>query len=331
MPFVGRSAELEALRMFNEAQRPKPLFVYGPEGCGKTRLLLEAVRRFKGWFPDGEALYVNMLADRLDDAFMSTAPGLAEFLGRKAAEFMARIPGVGDLVAGAVALAYHYFADWAALGGVARIFVVVDEVVKALGVGHVAAKAKYMQSVMDPTMRSEKLRGKIINYVALTSEGESREELLRHTYVELGYIWNMPRGDFEELYHRVRGLHPGPAPPFEDVWGAFGGNPRALMDLARYGWDMGKVRRDIMVKVRDLVARLGGYRDVLVRVVEDVDYLYHVDGVRDALIRYNLAMPLLRGAGLGMEPPVDMELGIGRYYAWQMPIYRELLKDALRG
>jgi len=36
--FVGRRAELEALRRYNARQMPMPIFVYGPEGCGKSRL-----------------------------------------------------------------------------------------------------------------------------------------------------------------------------------------------------------------------------------------------------------------------------------------------------
>ncbi len=31
----------------------------GPEGCGKSRLFLEAVRMFGDWFDDGLAVYVN--------------------------------------------------------------------------------------------------------------------------------------------------------------------------------------------------------------------------------------------------------------------------------
>jgi len=53
-------------------------------------------------------------------------------------------------------------------------------------------------------------------------------------------------------------------------------------------------------------------------------------------VKFNLVMELPKGLELGNEvdspfepPPVDKELGVGEYYAWQVPVYRELLAEAL--
>jgi len=139
------------------------------------------------------------------------------------------------------------------------------------------------------------------------------------------------------LYYRVREIYPGQAPPFEDVWAAFGGNPRALRDLAeRYKWDFGEMRRVLLQeRIRDVARLLERRRDSVLEAVEDVDYLRRDWELRDVLMRYNLVMDVLRGLELGRElgaepPPVDRELGIGEDYAWQMPIYRELVREALR-
>ena len=46
--FVDREAELARLHSYAEKGMHAPLLLYGPEGCGKTRLLLELVRRLRG-------------------------------------------------------------------------------------------------------------------------------------------------------------------------------------------------------------------------------------------------------------------------------------------
>jgi len=56
--FINRVEELEALRRFSSEFRPVPLYIYGAEGCGKTRLLKEFVERLHGYFGDeGVAVY----------------------------------------------------------------------------------------------------------------------------------------------------------------------------------------------------------------------------------------------------------------------------------
>jgi len=72
LPFVGRRAELEALRRYNARQMPMPIFVYGPEGCGKSCLFREAVRRFKEWYQDGEALLIDATMDDVDKTFAAS-------------------------------------------------------------------------------------------------------------------------------------------------------------------------------------------------------------------------------------------------------------------
>lgn len=44
--FVDRVMELNWLRDWSSGFRYVPLYIYGPEGCGKTRLLKEFARKF---------------------------------------------------------------------------------------------------------------------------------------------------------------------------------------------------------------------------------------------------------------------------------------------
>ena len=58
--FIDRVAEISWLKDWSSGFRYVPLYIYGPEGCGKTRLLREFVVRFNQYFgDDGIAVYVD--------------------------------------------------------------------------------------------------------------------------------------------------------------------------------------------------------------------------------------------------------------------------------
>jgi len=345
LPFVGRTAELEAIRRYNSRQVYLPTFVFGPEGCGKSRLFREAVKRFKDWHPDGVAVLIDVREERLERAVLATAPvdvrKLAKRLAKAMFKSLSQITHFGEFFA-AMATSIPEFAK---TRDVRRVFVVVDEVTTAFT--NVEAYAKSMESTMN-VGRPEELKDVIVNFFALTSEGYSRDLLARHNYVAQNYIWNLPRRDFEVLYHRAREVYPGPAPPFDEVWKLYGGNPRGLEELAaRHNWVVGDHMKFLMEKKQmERVAkalRERGLADLAVKVIEDVDYLHlgeerGLGDLRELLIRENLVMDLPRGIPLGGEsivnspfepPPIDKDLGVGQYYAWQMPAYKELLRRAL--
>ena len=72
LPFIGRKIELEAVKRYNAGQMYLPLFVFGPEGCGKSRLFKETVRRFREWYPDGVAVLVDTRKSELAEAVIAT-------------------------------------------------------------------------------------------------------------------------------------------------------------------------------------------------------------------------------------------------------------------
>jgi len=346
LPFVGRRAELEALRRYNARQMPMPIFVYGPEGCGKSRLFREAVRRFKEWYQDGEALLIDATMDDVDKIFAASSPDMLREVVEEFTAAVSQQVGAGPFSAPLGKLAAFLYARLArrVYKRARRTFIVVDELVAAFGVADVGRVAKGMYHITDPSLRAEDV-DRVMNFFALTSEGESRRELMRHSYVWQVYVWNLPRRDFEELYYRAREFYPGQAPPFDEVWKAFGGNPGRLKELAELGWDMDKYKRRLaaLKGFESLVGLVKGRRlgELARRVVEDVDYLRlgeepELHELADLLIRYNLVMELPRGLELGNEvdtpfepPPIDRELGVGKHYAWQVPVYRELFAEAL--
>jgi len=342
LPFIGRKIELEAVEKYNAGQMYLPLFVFGPEGCGKSRLFKEAVKRFKDWHPDGVAVLVDVREERLERAVLATAPvdvkKLAKRLAKAMFKSLSQITHFGEFFA-AMATSIPEFAK---TRDVRRVFVVVDEVTTAFT--NVEAYAKAMESAMN-VGRPEELKDVIVNFFALTSEGYARGLLARHSYVWQAYLWNLPRRDFEELYYRAREIYPGQAPPFDEVWKLYGGNPRGLEELAKLGWDMDKYKRRLaaLKGLESLAGLVKGRRlgELARRVVDDVDYLRlgeepELHELANLLIRFNLVIELPRGLELGNEvdtpfepPPIDRELGVGKHYAWQVPIYRELFAKAL--
>ncbi|ABO08722.1 hypothetical protein Pcal_1298 [Pyrobaculum calidifontis JCM 11548] len=344
LPFVGRAAELEAIRRYNARQVYLPIFVFGPEGCGKSRLFKEAVRRFREWYPDGVAVLVDTRKSELAEAVIATAPVDVKKLAKQLAKAMFRslsqITHFGEFFA----IMATSIPKYVKTKDVKRIFIVVDEVTTTFV--NVEAYAKSMESTMN-VGRPEELKDVIVNFFAPTSEGYARDLLSRHNYVDQRYIWNLPRRDFEELYYRARELYPGQAPPFDEVWRLYGGNPRGLEELAKLGWDVEEHLKLLMDKKEmRRVAKLlreRGLAELAVKVIEDVDYLYlgeerGLGDLRELLIKENLVMDLPRGIPLGGEsivkspfepPPIDKDLGVGQYYAWQMPAYKELLRKAL--
>ncbi|MEM2553552.1 MAG: ATP-binding protein, partial [Sulfolobales archaeon] len=195
-PFVGRARELEWIRRRNENQVYLPIFIYGPEGCGKTTLFIEAVRMFKRWFSDGLAIYINAEEDRdprrifhFSESLEAIVDSIAESLG------MSLLKLAGRLVADKVGLVVEKI--YLRSRGVDRVFVVIDEVVRSLGLRSVEGYAKSLYNAMNFRSEGEPLYGKILNYMAITSEGRSRDLLSRHSYVGQSYIWNLSKEDFE--------------------------------------------------------------------------------------------------------------------------------------
>jgi hypothetical protein len=95
---VDREVELAALTMLAERGSPSVLYLYGPEGCGKTRLLREFTERF-----EGVVVYVDALEERSPERALELSPPI-----RHAKRVLASVvdaaagPPVGRLLASMV-------------------------------------------------------------------------------------------------------------------------------------------------------------------------------------------------------------------------------------
>ena len=168
----------------------------------------------------------------------------------------------------------------------------------------------------------------------------TRDRVGRHSWTDLYIMWNMPWEGFRGLYERL----PGPKPPFEEAWRLTGGNPRCLERLNEAGWDVDNVVEALVEAkgLREVIRQLGRrFRELLASAVEDPDILFErldeedVRVLRDKLVELNLIARLserLEYLWMDMPPPErDLEIGIGRYYAWQTPLHREAIRRALGG
>ena len=145
----------------------------------------------------------------------------------------------------------------------------------------------------------------------------------------------MAKVGFEQLYEQL----PGNKPNFEDVWRLAGGNPRILERLYENNWSGEAVVRELIDRkgLRVFVESLNEHeREPLAKALDDPDVLMSRDGIplMNKLIELNLALEIPEWRDLTFwidQPPPerDLELGIGKYVAWQTPIYREAIRRVL--
>jgi len=147
-------------------------------------------------------------------------------------------------------------------------------------------------------------------------------------------MWNMDRKGFEELYERI----PNPKPCFDDVWRLTGGNPRVFSLLYRYGWDIDLIISRLAIDKNLTPNFVSRWRKWLELVVEDPDSLWGPDVPEELvneLISRNFIVYFLHKKHPQLwidEPPSekDLEIGVGKYVAWQTPLHREAVKKVLQ-
>jgi len=318
--FVDRDVALRQLREVAERGTRFPLVVYGPEGCGKTALLRQAVEVFKEW--GYSVVYVNPLGGER----LVATDDLRDVVKRTWREVLGGVVNPAALVDLALAVASR-----ALKRGKKKIAILADDVFQAVGVDRAEQLVKSVLNIIEyPPADYDS----VVALVA-SSEGVTRGRVGRHDWASLRLMWNMSREGFEELYR----LLPSPKPPFDEAWRWAGGNPRYLGRLYEAGWDPAVVAREV-AKARglwDFVKRRGA-REVewLRRAVEDPDVLYDgeaPEALVEGLAEMNLVVRLWdrdpRGWVDAPPPERDLELGIGRHYAWQTPLHREAVKVAL--
>jgi ABC-type phosphate/phosphonate transport system ATPase subunit len=298
-----------------------PVVVYGPEGCGKTSWLLQAVEVLKDL--GFSIIYFNPLRRMFlsEVGVKSIEERVQEVLKQASSEYvLARfVWSIIDLAREAIKI------------GRRKLTIIVDDAFQLIDAREASLIVKGLLEIIEyPPASYEKIVA-----IAATSEGISRIEIGRHLWAWIKPMWNMSRKGFEELYGKI----PGSKPLFEDVLRLTGGNPRILAQLYQSDWNTDTVVKSLIdsKKLDAFTSSLSNDERIwLSEAVNDPDTLFTRERIQllNKLVNLNLAVDAIPGRELNRwidEPPPekDLELGIGRHVAWQTPLHREAIKKTL--
>ena len=210
------------------------------------------------------------------------------------------------------------------------LVLIVDYVVEAIGVDRVEWCVKYLYELMWRVR--EEYEPRAVNFIVSTSEGMGLRLVHRHRHAHTALLWNLDRRGFEEL---VEKLGPPRSIDVDVLWGLLGGDPAKLVELAyNYEWSVEGMLAAYSDRLLDVVRRVEreGLSSLLAAAIDDPDVLAgedsRVEKLEEILVEANLVTRLgllLDGGRLAPDP----ELGAGRYYAWQTPLYRRVLAQLL--
>jgi len=319
--FVDRDRGIKQVKEWVEGVITQPIVVFGPEGCGKSAWLRQVAEVLRGYGFD--VIYVDIL--HKDYTTYTDVKEVTERISDVIADVtgLAQIK-LADLV---IILANELLRKWRKR----RIALLVDEVFQGIGLDKAEVYVKTLLNLIEyPPAEYEKVIA-----VVVTSEGITRQRIGRHRWAEIRPIWNMSREGFKELYEKIPQLKPD----FEDIWRLCGGNPKTLTQLYKFRWSVEYVVKDIIIS-RNLhtfiVSLTNDEKKWLSEAIEDPDTLLQRDRILllNKLVELNMIVNGItyRDPELWIdEPPpeIDLEIGIGKYVAWQTPLHREAIKKIL--
>jgi len=170
--FTDRARGIEQIFELAERGTWQPVIVYGPEGCEKTYLLLQAVEilREQGY----SVIYFNPLRRRfeVEVSVESIKQRILERLRQVSTEFEF-VKLIWLVIDVALEVLKH---------GRKRLAIIVDDAFQFMGVKEVAALIK---GLLELTEHPEEEYERIVA-IAATSEGLSRTEIGRHSGLRLG-------------------------------------------------------------------------------------------------------------------------------------------------
>jgi len=315
LSFIDRVVELDMLIEMSVEGRYLPLYIYGPEGCGKTRLLLEFSKVLRDR-EDCVVIYIDALTiSSIDSMIRGTSKHITEIL-------RSFVEGIAEPIGRFLALALDKFIKYISKKLSLRnkhLVILVDDVALPIGIDKVSWYIKYLQTLNESITQSYNVASTLI--IATTSEGKSLNIVRRHSYIDVKLLWNLSKEASLELLKElgVRDVK---------LWRVSGGNPRAMIEIVKdYKLNINDwINKILSIRIEPTIHRIRtrGLIDELRDVCKDIDKLMNYPELEEILIDENLVI-YIKAPTIGHKPSRDPELGIGNYYAWQLPIYKDLI------
>jgi len=322
--FTNREKGVKQIFEWGERGTWQPVVVFGPEGCGKTSWLLQAVEILKEM--DYSVIYFNPLRRRFE------AEVGVESIKQRVLERLRQVSTEHEF-ARLVWLVIDIAVEVLRLGR-KKLAIIVDDVFQYLNTREAAVIVKGLLELIEhPEERYDRIVA-----IAATSEGLSRTEIGRHRWADIRAMWNMSREGFEELYEELRKRVSSNMPSFDDVWRLTGGNPSLLSQLYQTNWNADTVIHALIENKGITPSFINKWRKWLEEAVSNPDTLWTPDTPQELvneLIEKNLIVyhmhKRLELRWIDTPPPErDLELGIGKHIAWQTPLYREAVKRVIK-
>jgi len=332
--FVNRKPELESLKNLAHQGSPSVLYIYGPEGCGKTRLLKEFIKRF-----NDIGIYIDALEKESPTKAITPSKSLkpAQTLITTLAE---QVTGpIGKWLASKIFTLLDKIITKIELQD-RHLVIIVDDITRALGLEEIELYIKWLYEAIHKIHEAHKPKTTLI--IATTSEGYSFRRIARHTYNIINLIWNLDQKAYEEL---TKQLKPPNKETTDKTWKLTGGNPRRTIEIATiYNWNTDTWINQLKHVLRDTanIIKANNLTKETTQLIEDPDILDKnptpkLRKAYELLLEHNLMMytgtpPLTSWTQKDKTkwtPKPNPELGIGKYYSWQIPAYKEILKQLL--